>query len=178
MNISSHNIVLSPSLNEYINKRVKKLEKYISNTDTVHIILSKERYLYTATIELHFKGANITAHSKSKDSINEAIDDMLDKCIRQIKEYKEKELDRKTKQKEKFVQEAPVLSEKGEGKIDKSKFKFIRRQDILPLNLIEAAERLEASNEKFILFLNIGTEKLNLLYKSEDGKYEIIEYLL
>jgi len=177
MNISAHNIVLSPSLHEYINKRVKKLEKYLSNMDTVHIVLSKERYLYTATIEFHFRGANITAHSKSKDSINEAIDDMLDKCIRQVKEYKEKNLGHKVRQKEKFMQEAPTL-EKREERIDKNKFKSIRRQDILPLNLIEAAERLEASDEKFILFLNISTEKLNLLYKSEDGKYEVVEFLL
>ena len=47
--------------------------------------------------------------------------------------------------------------------------------DLAPMDEIEAMAELEMVGHSFFVFLNKGSEKVNVIYKRNDGNYGIIE---
>ena len=97
-NLKATKIDMTDALEEYLAKRVRKLDQFVDDEDTSAIadielakVLGDQRSgdIYRAEINLHISGAYLYAASE-KDDLRAAIDAVKDQMVREIKEEKEK----------------------------------------------------------------------------------------
>jgi putative sigma-54 modulation protein len=74
---------------EYVEEKMKKLDKYIDAPAEARVVLQVEKFRNTADIGLQADGLNINSKEEAKD-MRLAIDNAVDKLERQLKKHREK----------------------------------------------------------------------------------------
>lgn len=101
--ITYHNLDTSPALNEDINKRLKKLERYSSDITRIRVVVDSPHNhkhkgkLFHVLIEISIKG-NIIPVGQDDTSIHVAVRDAFESAGRQLKSYAERSSPRKRNQ--------------------------------------------------------------------------------
>jgi putative sigma-54 modulation protein len=174
INITARHIELTKSLADYVNAKVERLEKYVSNLVWAQVILSVEKYRQVAEIVVH--GGQTTFRSKEESiDLYAAIDLSLDKMEMQLRKFKEKM---------KTHRNLPLgtdrtLRRTGQTAEESGKTKYkiteIKQFDVKPFSTNQAIKEMLAQSYKFYLFINTGTSNINLVYIKDDGSYGLIE---
>jgi putative sigma-54 modulation protein len=181
IDIFTKNLELSDRLNDYVVKKVEKLERFLDEVDECRVDLS---YIKTArnandrhVAQLTLRGKGFILRSEERsDSMFSAVDAALDKMRRQIRRYKGKRArgrgDGQTiaeaidmtypEEMEPEVQEEPIIARR-------------KRFMLVPMDELEAVEQMKLlGHEDFFVFYNANTSEFNVLYKRRDGTYGII----
>ena len=117
------------------------------------------------------KGTTLRVRERSV-GFEASIDQLADKLERQVKRYRQKRSRRETGRRANGVlPEEPSFSEEQlQRMIVKSK-----QFDLQPLTPEEATVELDLIGHDFFVFVNIETEKQNVVYRRRDGGYGLIE---
>lgn len=89
VNLTGHHIEITPSLKDYFNSKLERIERHFDNATDVHCILTVEKLRHKAEATIHVSGGKLFADS-IEDDMYAAIDGLIDKLDRQIKKHKEK----------------------------------------------------------------------------------------
>ena len=97
--VSGQHLKLTDALREYAIMKCKKVLKYCNNITEVKVMLSVEKTksegaVHHASATIYVAGKTIRIEAEDK-SLYSAIDEMLDKMIRQVKKYKDMKADKK-----------------------------------------------------------------------------------
>ena len=164
LNITGKDFDLTDSIKNYIEDKVSKISKYIGDEFDASATLKIEGTEQVAEIRITYSGETIKAVTASKDlysSIDKDID-ILEGQIRKIKTKKDKQNMTDTIR----FQEAQVDEDNVEGEIIKTIYYSIK-----PLTPEDAKLILEGdAKNKFLPFINVDTNKVNVIYKLKDGK--------
>ncbi len=176
---------LTERIEEYVDKKVSKLDRYINNISEARVDLAHVKSArdagdrYVAQITIRGKGFILRAEERS-DDIFTALDKAVPKIQRRIKRYKGKHYihrgDGVT-----AAEALPDFDPDSDFDIDVDADEgpeIVRRKHFIltPMDEMEAIEQMELlGHEDFFLFLNATTGQINVLYKRRDGKYGVIE---
>ncbi len=164
LNITGKDFELTDSIKNYIEDKVSKLSKYIGDEFDATATLKIEGAEQVAEIRVTYSGETIKAVTASKDlysSVDKDID-ILEGQIRKIKTKKDKQNMTDTIR----FQEAQLDEDNIEGEIIKTIYYSIK-----PLTPEDAKLILEGdAKNKFLPFINVDTNKVNVIYKLKDGK--------
>ncbi|MFQ5855171.1 MAG: ribosome hibernation-promoting factor, HPF/YfiA family [Anaerolineae bacterium] len=176
LHISSHSIQVTEYLEEYIEKKIGKLDRYLPDIAEARVDLSTENTrsageLQVAQVTLRANGKYIRAEERSHD-IFACIDTVLDKLYRQIARYKGKREDRWRGRRVPQPEPLPIeleMEEEEEGTI-------VRRKQfqMFPMDEREAIEQMELLGHTFFVFHNADTGEINVVYRRKDGDYGLI----
>ena len=173
--IARNNVEVSETLEAYAEKKIGKLGRYLPTIGEVKVEISREgaklpEQRFTVQVTLDSRGVLIRAQEKSKD-IRTAIDKIVDVLSKRIERYKGKLYD-KGRGISFARQGAAIEAEEIEApqRVVKSK-RFL----VKPMPVDEAISQMELLGHDFFLFIDADTERLNLLYRREDGNYGLIE---
>ena len=165
LNITGKDFELTDSIKSYINEKVSKLEKYFGSDFEAVATLKIEGNNQVAEIRVNIAGETFKAATASKDlyaSIDKDID-ILEGQIRKMKTKKDKQNMVETIRMNNQVN-SETSSEEGE--IIKTIYYSIK-----PLTPEDAKLILEEDvKNKFLPFINVETNKVNVIYKLKDGK--------
>jgi len=89
LSISGHHVDVSEPLKNYVEEKLKKLERHYDHITNAHVILTVEKLRQKAEATLHISGAELFADADCED-MYAAIDKLTDKLDRQILKHKEK----------------------------------------------------------------------------------------
>jgi putative sigma-54 modulation protein len=162
-------------IKDYVKDKVEKLQRYIENPREIHVVLTAEKFRHIAEMTVLADG--LTLNSEGRDSdLYTAIDQMVEKVERQVRERKGKERRKRAVSPEE-VTAAEAVADEFEGKEDEEILSSIRRRRILakPMSLEEAVAQLRIADEDILLFLNSDSGLMNALYRGKDGSYEWVE---
>lgn len=173
--ITGRNLEITEALRRYAEEKVARLQKFVDQITSVHVILMIEKYRQIAEITLRIRDLTIRGE-ESSDDLYCAIDLVADKIERQILRYKEKIVEHvgrgagRSRGRGEIPQgEAEPFS--GDGpRIVKTK-----RFAMKPLSPDEAALQMNLLGHNFFVFRNARTEEVNVLYRRQDGDYGLIE---
>jgi len=165
--ITARNLELTPALRQYAEGKLKKLEKYLDNITSAHVILSIEKHRQIAEATLHVRDLTIRGQ-ESTDDLYSSIDRVLDKLERQILKYKEKLVARSGRGGSKGEGLSPLAEEEPE-------VVKVKRFAIKPLSVEEAVVQMNLLSHSFFVFRNARTDEVNVLYRRKDGNYGLIE---
>lgn len=89
INITGQHVELTDSMQEYVNNKFQKLERFFEHITNTHVILKVEKLQQIAEATLHVSGGEIHA-SAEDEQMYAAIDALVDKLSRQLTKHKEK----------------------------------------------------------------------------------------
>jgi len=158
---------------EYVDDRMKKLNKYIDAPADVHVVLTVEKFRNVAEINVMTNGLNIIGKEESKD-MHLAIDNAVEKIERQLKKHKEKIRVHKSgtlKEEEGEVEALPMDAE------DAAESRIVENRKIIlkPMSLDDAVLEMDSTKNRFVVYRNASTESVNVIYRRDDGGYLLIE---
>jgi putative sigma-54 modulation protein len=179
LQIIGKNFDITQDMDDYLNKKVSKLIRFLPNIDEAKAELSEEKtkspeHRFTVQVTLRIRGTILRGEEKGS-SINAAIDAVIESLARQVKRYKGKLQSKKrgvalTKQTR--ISRTTVTTDKAEIFPELVK---VKRFQVKLMSTEEATEQMELLNHDFFLFLNSDTAALNLVYRRKDGNYGLIE---
>lgn len=172
--VRGKNIEITPSLREYVEKRVGKIEKYFEKVDEITVLLtvSKGRHIVEVTVPV--PGGVLLRGEEATMDMYTSIDLVVEKLERQIRKQKTK-LERRFRQggfKAEAVPSGPI-PDRDEGEeytVVKTK-KFV----VKPMDTQEAIMQMNLLNHNFFMFRDSSTESINVVYRRADGDYGLIE---
>ena len=98
-NIKTTNVTLSPHISNYVEKRIKKVSKFLKFDDSVQCDMELARTTShhnkgdVFRAEIHLVGANKNIYASSeKDDLYSAIDEVQNEVMRELSNKKEKRL--------------------------------------------------------------------------------------
>ncbi len=159
----------------YVRDKVQKLQKYALNPSEIHVVLGVEKFRHIAEITIVGNGGILNSQGRDND-LYAAIDQMVDKMERQIRERRGKV--RRKRAIPLSSRASLAEGEKGgEGKEEGDVPVSLRRRRTVakPMSLEEALSQLSVSKEDFLVFINSDSGQLNVLYRSKKGGYGWVE---
>jgi len=166
---------VSEGVRAYVKEKVEKLEKYIENPQEVHVVLSVEKFRQIAEITIVSDGMTLNGQGRNND-LYAAIDQMVDKMERQIRERRDKGRRKRTNL---SVGETPLQGGRP-GSEDREEgetaARIQRRQPFVkPMSPEEAVAQFNLSKEDILFFINSNSGQMNALYRGKNGAYEWVE---
>jgi putative sigma-54 modulation protein len=173
--IRGENIELTSAIRDYVEKKVSKLERFLTTTkDTnahVNLRFNPDK---TSKVEVTILQPHLVIRAEETNlDMYAAIDVILDKLERQIQKYKTK-VNRKMR--EKVETTAIFTSERDETDKDES-LEIVRTKqfDLKPMDSEEAILQMDLIGHSFYVFIDSNTNQTNVVYKRKDGRYGLIE---
>ena len=173
ISITGKNIAVSDYLNDLVNKKVGKLERYFPQDADVFVTLSVEKNRHIVEVTIPYEGGVIRGEEITGD-MYASIDNVLDKLEKQIIRHRTRL--------EKCLRVGAVreIESRFGGELEESeeegpKIVRVKRFAIKPMSEEEAMLQIEMVGHSFYVFLNSDTNRMNVLYKRKDGNYGLIE---
>ena len=179
VDIYGRNMDITERIEEYVDKKVSKLDRFISNIDQARVDLAYAKSArsaadrHVAQITITGKGYILRAEERS-DDIFAAFDAALSKMQRRIERYKGKRYrGRGDGRSAADISATPdIITEEEEPPVIARRKKFF----ITPMDELEAIEQMTLlGHEEFFVFFNVNSNSINILYKRRDGSYGLIE---
>ena len=92
LNITGHHIEVTPAIREYVREKISKVTRHFDQVIDVNVILSVEKLVQKAEVNLHVSGKAIFVQAEDAN-LYAAIDSLTDKLDRQVVKHKEKNAD-------------------------------------------------------------------------------------
>ena len=174
VSISTRNLDTTPRLQEYVERKVNRLDRYLPDIDEAQVDLKVEnarsaahRQVAQLTIRTTH-GTILRAEERAADMFM-SIDAVMDKMYRQMARYKGKRQDRW----QAIPEPLPLAEEAAEeptGEIVR-----LKRFQVRPMTPEEAIEQMALLGHEFYVFLNADESALNVLYLRDDGNYGLLQ---
>ena len=182
---SGRNVEVTSSLRELARRRTLRLEKHLGGPAVVRVVLSQEKHRFGAEVIASYRRRHWKAQEETTGDPRAAVALAFEKIDAQAQRDLEKRRDRKHRafpgaavrggQPSREVRvpepEAPA------GPATRSAPRIVRSQRRLavkPMSVEEAALRLEATRQEFLVFRDSGNEKISILYRRGDGDFGLI----
>jgi len=172
--VRGKNIEITPSLREYVEKRVGKILKYFDEIDEITVLLtvSKGRHIVEVTVPV--QGGVLLRGEEATMDMYTSIDLVVEKLERQIRKQKTK-LERRFREggfKADAVESGPIPD-----RSDSEEYEVVRtkRFTVRPMDVQEAIMQMNLLNHSFFVFRDAQTEEVCVVYRRDDGRYGLIE---
>jgi putative sigma-54 modulation protein len=183
--IQGNNITVTESIDEYVHQKLEKAVKhYQSLTSTVDVHLSVARNAriadkHKAEVTVYANGTVIRAQ-ESSESLYASIDLVADKIARQLRKYKEKLQDQKSRAlvtagevtTPEPVEENLIGDREPELPEEVVRTKYFAMP---PMTIGDALQQLQLVDHDFYMFLNQETNEINVIYMRNHGGYGVIQ---
>ena len=173
--ITARNLEITEPLRRYAEDKIARLQKFVNQITSAHVILSVEKHRQIAEVTLHVREHTIRGEESSTD-LYSAIDLVADKIERQILRYKEKIIEHSGRGVGRsYSTEAVVPAEAESFSEDGPRIVKTKRFAMKPLSPDDAAMQMSLLGHNFFVFRNAQTQEVNVLYRRRDGNYGLIE---
>jgi putative sigma-54 modulation protein len=164
---------------EYVDERLKKLNKYIDNPAEARVVLWVEKFRHFAEINLTANGLNVNAKEEEKE-MHLAIDAAIDKIERQLKKHREKIREHKGagSREEIIVETESALDiSDTDSALEAADSRVVETRQIIlkPMSLDDALFEIGTTRNRFFIYRDANTNNVNVLFRRDDGKYTLIE---
>lgn len=181
--IYCRNLDLTERINNYVNKKVSKLDRYLPGIEEARVDLAYVKSARNAAerqvAQITIRGKGFILRSEERaDDIFAALDNAVEKMQRQIERYKGKHYRGRGDGRSLAEAIAEKLPSEEETEPSPNAGIIVRRKRFIltPMDEAEAIEQMNLlGHENFFIFFNVNTNAVNVLYKRRDGTYGLIE---
>ena len=167
--ITAKKMQIPQNFTEYAESRINaKLSKFFGDEADAKIVISEIKNQIILELTVKYNSIIFRAERTAVDK-NDALDDALDKIIRQIRKNKTK-IEKRLKDTAFIDSFAEPVDEQIDYEVIKHK-KFKMR----PMDIEEAILQMNMLGHSFFMFTNAETGEINVVYKREEGNYAVLE---
>lgn len=172
LTINARNMSVTPGITQRIEKKTHTMSRYLLSDTEMQVRMRKEKNddrVVEITVPM---GNNVILRSEATDqNLFVAIDQALAKMERQIRKHRTK-LSKRLRE-DAFTEMPEFFEEEPE----EEERKVVRRKTfpVRPMSVEDAAIEMELLGHSFFAFVNIDTERTNVLYLRKDGNLGLLE---
>ena len=176
--ITAKNMVVTPGINDRVMKKISKMGRYLTPNAEVFVRLTKEKNnRRTWEITVPVGGVTLRAEASNDDNLYVSIDQALAKLERQIHKHRTK-LDKRLREDAFNPAELEYDAEAAEA-VEKAEAapKIVRNKTfpVRPMSVEDAILQMELLGHSFFVFVNVETDRTNVLYLRKDGDLGLME---
>jgi putative sigma-54 modulation protein len=179
--VKGKGLPITQALRDQVTQKMHRLDKYLDRLQSIEVELCHENTRESSRqnqveATARVPGRTLRVATASAD-MYAAIDEAVDKLYRQLNRKKER---MKAHHGVKAAEILPPLLESDEvTELDERQngeaVIHLEQLEVMPEFEDEAVEQLELRGGAFYVFLNARNERINVLYRREDGSYGLIE---
>lgn len=171
INARGKNMEITPALQDYLEKRLSKLDKFFTGEMEAQVTLSVVKDSQSVEVTISMDGLLLRGEEATAD-MYASIDLVVDKLERQLRKYKTK-INRKLRYK--GLKEQYAAPRKSEEAPDEPRVVRTKRFVMKPMPLEEAILQMDLLGHDFYVFTSADTNEINVVYRRKDGNYGLIE---
>ncbi|MBO4479152.1 MAG: ribosome-associated translation inhibitor RaiA [Clostridia bacterium] len=176
IDIVGKNYSVSDKLDDIIRKKAQRLDRFFSDDVTARVVCKEEhKGRYTLELTIIVNGTVIRSEETS-DNMYSNIDIVIPKIDRQIRKHRTR-LNKTFKDTifnfHAAEAEAIELNDPQEAEIPT--IVKTKKFELLPMSVEEAIEQMDLLENKFFVYLNPTTGKVNIVYRRYDKTIGLIE---
>lgn len=183
--IQGNNIAVTDAIHDYVQQKLEKAVKHFENLTSkvdVHLSVARNSRItnkHIAEVTVYANGTVIRAQEGS-ENLYASIDLVSDKIARQLRKYKERQLDQKTHAQVKagaVLLEEPVTPDLIGDRTPELPAEVVRVKYFAmpPMTMTEALQQLQLVDHDFYMFRNSETDEINVIYIRNHGGYGVIQ---
>lgn len=181
--ISGRNYEVTPQIRALLEKKLGKIEeKLFDDVIDVRCVLQVEKYRNICEILITGKDHTAKSVQESDESMQDAINAALDHVKRQAQKNRKKIRDHRHNGRTRTVPtewavqvlEPGQLRETGEDSNNRPRIIQTSNLPIRPMSIEEAALRLDESRNEFIVFRDLDTDRVSVIYRRKDQNLGLI----
>jgi len=169
--VTFKNLKPSDDLKNYIGSKLDRFDRYLDNPAEANVVFSIEKFRHIAEVSIIGDRLNINGREEQEDMYS-AIDMVLDKLEKQIKKNKGKQKKRRSALRDKMDLPSEMADFDNEPQVE------IMNIDYKPMSEDEAIEQMKIIDNAFLVFTNAKTDRVNVLYRKNDGNYGLIQPII
>jgi putative sigma-54 modulation protein len=175
--VKGKNLDVPDAVRLYAERKMRRLERFLDDRTDAIIELSVERHRSAddsriAEVTLVIDGQALRGRADA-GTYEAAIDEVVDKVERRAVDHREK-----PRVRARGPEEKEILARIADGTSDKARERRVvktKRFAIEPMFEEDAIAEMETLGHTFFIFVNAENERLNVLYRRQDGDYGLIE---
>lgn len=167
--IAARHIDASESVRSHIIDKTEALERYFDRIISVDVVLSVEKKRQIADFHAHLTNKKVISAREESTDMYTSIDGAVDHLKRQLVKFKDQLHD---------VKGRGANAHADVGDDDEAHEKEIIRTETYfqkPMTAEEAALQLESIEKEFLVFIDVDTDQVAIIYHRRDGNYGLIE---
>ena len=181
--IIGRNFEVTDEIRTLIDKKLAKVvDKLFADVIDTRVVLQVEKYRNICEILIVGKEHDVKAVQESDDSMQDAINAAMDHVKRQAQKNRKTIRDhhRKDGGRNKVAVSAWTVNVLEPGNLresgDHNRPRIIKTNDlpIMPMSIEDAAQRLEDSKNEFIVFRDMDSDRISVIYKRRDNNLGLI----
>jgi len=169
--VTFKNLDPSNHLKSYVSEKLDRFDRLLDNPAEANVVLSVEKFRHMAEINIVGDRLNVIGREEVNDMYS-AIDMVLDKLEKQIKKNKQKSRGRRNETDIKKISAQAAMEDVRE---DVAPQILVKPIEYKPMDVEEAVMQMELVSDNFLVFTNAKTEKVNVLYRRNNGHFGLIQ---
>ncbi len=172
LDITGRNVEVTPPLRQLLDKRLARLSRLLNDAAvSAAIILTREKYRHRTEIVVHTRGDHRLRGNGEGSGWPLSVRQATEKIEQQAETLKGKWQGRKRgHSKARALRGATVEAPAAPPRVVRA-----ARYAVKPMSLEDAALRLDAGSETFVVFRNAETDAVSILFRRKDGNLGLIE---
>lgn len=168
---------LTDALKTHVETRLEKIRGHFDRVIDAEVVLGVEKHRHIAEVTLHAN--NVRMHSKEESpDMYQSIDLAVDKLHKQIHKFKERGRYMPLKVVEagaaEEAAEIPVTGGANPAEAMPQRVVISEKLTLKALTVEEALHQLDLLKDPFLVFTNVETQQMNVIYSKEDGTFAVI----
>ena len=170
ISVTFRQIEPSDALKNYITDRLSKFKRYLEGPVEAHVVLGLEKFRHLADVTIDSNGRIIKGKEENTD-MYAAIDLVMDKIDMQLKKFRDKQRGAKGDRSARTAATVEAPDEEAPARPN------VRRKqvEVSPLQVDDAVELMQNKGEELLVFTNVASGGLNILYRRHDGNLVLVE---
>jgi putative sigma-54 modulation protein len=173
--IAGRNYEINDRIRELIEGKLERIRKYFKDIIDIRCVLNVEKYRNICEISVIGADHTVLAMQEA-DSMEEAISSTIDHLKRQAQKNSARLNDRHRKRTSAPESWQVNVMERGSLRDEQNRPRIIKTNNlpIRPMSVEQAAMMLDGSRNEFIVFKDLDTEKVTVIYKRQDDNFGVI----
>lgn len=168
---------ITPPLRQSVVRRLSRLERLVGDSVlSAQVVLKADKFRLVTEITLHMRGGNLLSGVGGATTWALSIKDASERIEQQAQRVKDKWTSRKRRATGGKRLPVPPPPEAVAPEPPRRIPRIYRAKAApKPLTIDEAAEKLDGGTDAFILFRNVDTGRLAVVYRRKDGHVALVE---
>ncbi|HRY29349.1 MAG TPA: ribosome-associated translation inhibitor RaiA [Elusimicrobiota bacterium] len=173
VNITARHLDLTPSLADYVQKRLERVGRHFESVIRAQVVLEVEKHRHIAEIVVHANGHHDFRVKGESADLYAAIDLVAEKLHKHMAREKDRRVRGRRQSKRSLVGlPIPLIPSDGDDSFALP-LTQVRRFTPRPMTVEEAVEEMEQKNYMFYVFMN--DDIVSVVYKRKDKTYGLLE---
>ena len=175
LNIHGKNMDVSPRIQDYIQKKVGRLDRHLPGISAIEVEVTQEDTKsqvnrYVVQVTLNINGRILRGQERASTAFA-AVDTVVDTVERRLERFKGKHYLSEQRPPLGLGKPAPGIETEPAAPL----FARVKRFVMKPMSPEEAVEQMDLLGHDFFMFHNSESSQFNVVYRRSDGTYGLIQ---